>query len=260
VSTLNSGARVARRRTRALISAAAALGATAALAAPAGAVVNGSHVVAVLPATQGLELSGYPAGDTLNVHVIRNTVTIGSATGVTDDTGALAIAGGGPPSPCWTGSTPQILPGDTVTVDDGGAGLDSMVVQNVGSTSLGQDPVTKHILVHGFAIAPGGGEYDPATFAASVQARITITKSLTLFSNGKNSIRAGGGKFDGTISYDAPTLNDPTPTTWTADFPAPGLDAQLALGSKDFEGVFTVGVSEITIGRTPAGASGCPAK
>jgi hypothetical protein len=248
---------------RAAIPVAAALAATAAFAAPAGAAVNGSHVVAVLPATQGLELSGYPVGDTLNVHVIRNGVTIGSATGTTTpdkkdpNNGVLNIAGGAPP--CWVGSTPQILPGDEVTVDDGGAGLDSTIVQNVGATSLERDPVTGHILVHGFAIAPGGGEYDPTTFAASVQARITIAATGTPFSNGRNSVRAGGGKFDGTVSYDPPTVNDPSPTTWTADFPMTDLDAQLALGNKNFEGVFLVGLSELTIGRTPAGASGCAA-
>jgi hypothetical protein len=257
-----SGVRAARRRPRAVISAAAVMAATAALASPAGAAVGGSHVVAVLPATQGLELSGFPLNDTLNVHVIRNGITIGSATGVTtpdkknQNLGDLNIAGGAPP--CWTGSTPQILPGDEVTVDDGGAGVDSMIVQNVGSTSLERDPVTGDILVHGFAIAPGGGEYDPATFAANVQARITIAAGQ-LFGNQRNTIRAGGGKFDGTIAYDAPTVNDPNPVTWTADFPLSDFDAQLALGSKDFEGVYTVGLSEITIGRTPAGASGCPA-
>jgi hypothetical protein len=248
---------------RAAIPVAAVVAATAAFAAPAGAAVNGSHVVAVLPATQGLELSGYPVGDTLNVHVIRNGVTIGSATGTTTpdkrdpNNGVLNIAGGAPP--CWVGSTPQILPGDEVTVDDGGAGLDSTIVQNVGATSLERDPVTGHILVHGFAIAPGGGEYDPTTFAASVQARITIAATGTPFSNGRNSVRAGGGKFDGTVSYDPPTVNDPSPTTWTADFPMTDLDAQLALGNKNFEGVFLVGLSELTIGRTPAGASGCAA-
>jgi len=263
VSRKNVGARNGRSRTRAAISAAAVLAAGAALAAPAGAAVNGSHVVAVLPATQGLELSGYPVGDTLNVHVIRNGVTIGSATGTTTpdkkdpNNGVLNVAGGAPP--CWTGSTPQILPGDEVTVDDGGAGLDSTIVQNVAATTLERDPVTGHILVHGFAIAPGGGEYDPTTFAASVQARITIAATGTPFSNGRNSVRAGGGKFDGTVSYDPPTVNDPNPTTWTADFPMTDLDAQLALGNKNFEGVFLVGVSELTIGRTPAGASGCAA-
>jgi len=263
VSRKNAGARNACSRTRATISAAAVLAATAAFAAPAGAAVNGSHVVAVLPATQGLELSGYPLNDTLNIHVIRNGVTIGSATGTTTpdkkdpNNGVLNVAGGAPP--CWTGSTPQILPGDEVTVDDGGAGLDSTIVQNVGATSLERDPVTGHILVHGFAIAPGGGEYDPTTFAASVQARITIAATGTPFSNGRNRVRAGGGKFDGTVSYDPPTVNDPHPTTWTADFPMSDLDAQLALGNKNFEGVFLVGLSELTIGRTPAGASGCAA-
>ena len=92
-----------------------------------------------------------------------------------------------------------------------------------------------------------------------MQARITIAATGTPFSNGRNSVRAGGGKFDGTVSYDPPTVNDPHPTTWTADFPMSDLDAQLALGSKDFEGVFLVGVNELTIGRTPVGASGCPA-
>ncbi len=82
-----SRARTVRMRTRATISAAAALAATAAFAVPAGAAVGGSHVVAVLPATQGLELSGYPVNDTLNVHVIRNGVTIGSATGRRRPTG-----------------------------------------------------------------------------------------------------------------------------------------------------------------------------
>jgi chitobiase/beta-hexosaminidase-like protein len=263
VSRKASEARTARSRMRAATSAAAALAATAALAAPAGAAVNGSHVVAVLPATQGLELSGYPVNDALNVHVKRNGVTIGSATGTTTpdkkdpNNGVLNVAGGAPP--CWTGSTPQILPGDEVTVDDGGAGVDSMIVQNVAATSLERDPGTGDILVHGFAIAPNGGEFDPTTFANSVQARITISATGTPFSNGRNSVRAGGGKFDGTVSYDPPTLNDPNPTTWTADFPMTDLDAQLALGNKNFEGVFLVGLSELTIGRTPAGASGCPA-
>src|SRR5690242_13191453 len=161
MSSCSTGARAARRRARAIISAAAAMTATAALASPAGAAVGGSHVVAVLPATQGLELSGYPLNDTLNIHVIRNGITIGSATGVTTpdrktpNSGVLNVAGGAPP--CWTGNTPQILPGDEITVDDGGAGVDSTIVQNVGATSLERDPVTGDILVHGYAIAPGGG-------------------------------------------------------------------------------------------------------
>ena len=168
--------------------------------------------------------------------------------------GVLNIAGGAPP--CWTGGTPQILPGDEVTVDDGGTGLDSTIVQNVGATSLGQDPDTGHILVHGYAIAPGGGEYDAATFAASVQARITIAATGTPFSNAtqQRPRRRGQVRRDGVLR--SADRRRPAPTTWTADFPMSDLDAQLALGNKDFEGVFLVGVNELTIGRTPAGASG----
>ena len=211
MSRKNVGARNARRRTRAAISAAAVLAAAATIAAPAGAAVGGSHVVAVLPATQGLELSGYPVNDALNVHVIRHGVTIGSATGTTTpdrkdpNNGVLNVAGGAPP--CWTGSTPQILPGDEVTVDDGGTGLDSMIVQNVAATSLERDPVTGHVLVHGFAVAPGGGEYDATTFAASVQARITIAATGTPFSNGRNSVRAGVRPI---VSSFTPTRNTPS--------------------------------------------------
>ena len=128
-------------------------------------------------------------------------------------------------------------------------------MQNVAATSLERDPVTGHILVHGFAIAPGGGEYDPTTFAASVQARITIAATGTPFSNGRNSVRAGGGKFDGTVSYDPPTVNDPNPTTWTADFPMSDLDAQLALGNKNFEGVFlSASASSRSAARRPGRA------
>src|SRR3954451_14246198 len=265
VSNVFAGARVARRRTRAVISTAAALTAVAAFAAPAGAVVNGTHVVAVIPDSSALELSGYNAGDVLNVHVVRNGVVIGSASDVaTQDpkaqpdapnSGILNVNGGG--LPCWTGPTPQILPGDTVTVDDGGL-QDSMVVTQVGATSMEQDPVTGHILVHGFAVAPGNKQFDAATFTANVQARITISAGQ-LFSSGKNNKRAGATKTDGTIAYDPPTATDPAPTTWTADFPMNAADAKLALGNKKIEGVYTIGVSELTIGRTPVAVGGCAA-
>jgi hypothetical protein len=259
LSSLMPEARAARRRSRAILSTAAALGVAAAFAAPAGAAVNGTHVVAVIPDSSALELSGYHPGDLLNVNVVRNGVVVGSASAdATPDPrspsdGILNVNGGG--LPCWTGPTPQILPGDTVTVDDGGP-QDSMVVTQVGATSIEQDAVTGHILVHGFAVAPGNKQFDPATFTANVQARITISAGQ-LFSNGKNNKRAGATKTDGTIAYDPPTGTDPAPTTWTADFPLTAPDAQLALANKNIEGVYAVGVSELTIGRTPVAAGGC---
>jgi hypothetical protein len=255
VSSFTTGARASRRRTRAVITTAAALTTAAVLAAPAGAAVNGTHTVAVLTGASALELSGYPLNATLNIQAQRGTTVIGTATGVTTpdrkapNTGDLNVN----PDACWIGSTPDILPGDTITVDDGVDPVDSMTVENVGATSVGR-AANGDVLLHGFAIAPGGGQFDKATFDASVQGRITIAAGQ-LFSNGKNTIRAGATKLDGTVAYDSPTA-----TTWTADFPLNATDAALALNAKDFEGVFTVGVSELTIGRTPVGAlgAGCP--
>ena len=156
-------------RTRVVISTTvAAMGLAAALAAPAGAVVNGSHVVAVIPQSSTLELTGYPPGAHLTVQAVRDGVVIGNAT-----TDALPDGTGGVnPVSCWIGTTPQLLPGDTVTVDTPGQPQDSMVVQNITATTMEQ-AANGDILVHGVAIAPGGGPDDAATFAASVQARIS---------------------------------------------------------------------------------------
>jgi hypothetical protein len=250
VSTTKEGARVARRRTRAVIATAAALGAAAALAAPAGAVVNGSHIVATLPESSTLELSGYSSGAHLTVNAKRNGVVIGTAlTDVAPDGSA-----GVNPVACWQGSaTPQLLPGDTIEVSGDGP-TDTATVQDVNATSLEIDPVTGNILVHGYARAPGGGPLDAASFSASVQARITAPKG-TSFSNGRRTLRAGATKFDGQIAYDGPGT-----TNWTATFPPKGDDAALAQNATNFEGAYLIGVSELTIGRLPVAApgAGCP--
>ena len=49
-------------------------------AAPAGAAVNGSHVVAAIPGSSTLELSGYAPRAGLSIDAIRNGVVIGHAT------------------------------------------------------------------------------------------------------------------------------------------------------------------------------------
>ena len=224
-------------------------------AGPAAATVLGSHVVAAIPASSTLELSGYPPGADLSIDAIRDGMVIGHATTKALPDGSAGIN----PVDCWQGTTPQLLPGDTISVAGAGP-TDTMVVQDVNATAMDVDPANGNVLVHGTAIAPGGGPFDPRAFSASVQARISRPAGGGLFSNGRNSLRAGAGKFDGTIAYDPPTADDPTPTTWTARFPLSSTDAANALGAKNFEGVFLVGLSELTIGRFPvaAPAAGCP--
>src|SRR4051794_41522824 len=76
VSNVSSESRGARRRTRGLITTAAALTAAAAFTAPAGAAVSGSHVIATLPSSAGLELTADPKGTLLVVALVLNNNTI----------------------------------------------------------------------------------------------------------------------------------------------------------------------------------------
>src|SRR3954471_7710397 len=101
VSNVSAGARVARRRTRAVISTAAALTAVAALAAPAGAAVNGTHTVATIPGSATLELSGYSPGAHLTIEARRGTTVIGTAATVALDDGSAGVN----PVDCWQGTT-----------------------------------------------------------------------------------------------------------------------------------------------------------
>src|SRR4051794_1925733 len=124
------------RALRRAIPAAATLLGLAALAAPptyAAAPAGGGGGV-IVPAvdvdynTAAISLSGFPAASAETITVVRDGVTVATGTGTT--TGAADPAGAGlllvnvpnivapEPLACWTGFTPDILPGDTVTVTD----------------------------------------------------------------------------------------------------------------------------------------------
>jgi Chitobiase/beta-hexosaminidase C-terminal domain len=240
VSDLVSRPRGARRRTRGAITTAAALAVAAAFAGPAGAAVTGTHVIAALPDSSGLELSGYPHDTTLAIALIRNGVTISTGSATTDAAGDGAINGGG--TDCWTGVTPDILPGDTVQVTGGGF-VDSMVVQGT-TADVPVQTAADTVVVHGTASDSQGNQL-PVT---GVEARIT---SKTLFSNGKRVLRAGTGN-PFLLSYDTQTG-----TAWTATFSGlSASDVQLATHPLESRGVFTnAAANESTISQNP-GARG----
>lgn len=238
MSSLTSGSRVARRRTRTIITTAGALAAAAALAAPAGAAVGGTHVIAALPDSSGLELT-YPANTTLGVSVIRGTTTLSTATVTTDSSGAAAVNGGG--TDCWTGVTPDILPGDTVQITGAGP-TDTMVIQGVTS----QRPVavpgavlgTTDIVVHGTAAGRPP--------VSQLGARIIGSNADPFDKSGTRILRAGSGT-SFALDYD-----DATGTAWTATFPdVTAADVDRALNAKDSRGVNTVTLSELTISQNP---------
>jgi hypothetical protein len=233
LSSLMSGSRFARRRTRAIITTAGALVVAAAFVAPAGAAVSGTHVIAVLPDSSGMELT-YPANTPLAVSLIRSGITLSTATVTTDKDGAAAINGG--TADCWTGVTPDILAGDTVEIT--GTGFDdTMVVQGVTSgRPVEAAPGT--VVVHG--TAPGRPP------AAQLEARIIGASADPFDINAKRVLRAGVGQ-QFVIDYDGPTGD-----AWTATYP--GLspaDVNRALSATDSRGVVLPSLNELTISQNP---------
>jgi hypothetical protein len=180
----------------------AALG-SAALAAPANAEVIAPHVLDVTYNTSDVFLGDYPAG-TAEVAVTRGGVQIaaGTANLVADETG---VAEGGinndhvAATDCWAGYTPQLLPGDVVTVITA-EGTDTHVIQGVTAERAvleGDD-----LVVRGFAATPGGDALDPTALDAQLHA---AGGSFSAGSSGDTFLSASGGDLGGRVSYDAAT-------------------------------------------------------
>jgi hypothetical protein len=218
--------------------AATALAATGPFASSAPAAVSAPHDVTALYNTSGVELTGYTPGARLTTEIVRNGVTIGTASGVADAAGVLDIN----PTVCWTSVTPEILPGDTVRVSGDGP-VDTTVVQNI--TAGAPQRSGADIVVHGTASDAAG---NPLPLAEIANRLIATT---TFDANGRKTLRAGGDDIDGTVTYDAPGS-----TAWTATYSGlSAADQQRALGAVS-RGVWAnAAEAEVTIFETP-GAPG----
>ena len=155
-----------RYRTDALLSRrrlgglAVAASATAALvwSATGSAAVSAPHFINVFPSRDFVHIEGYNPGDEVTVTVHHDPALITSLSNAGQDASATGTVGsdgifevnhvGGT---CWSGFTPDIRPGDTVSVKDAnGVVLDDMVVQNVaGGRPIKTAPDT--IEIHGTA-------------------------------------------------------------------------------------------------------------
>ena len=107
-----------------------------AMPAGEGGIRDGKNI-AVFHDSDFIVAMGYTAGDPMTVEVLRNNVVIGTASGpaqVTDEGVGLEVNHGpeGDPLPgdCWTGVTPDILPGDLIRITDS-AGTDELLVDNI---------------------------------------------------------------------------------------------------------------------------------
>jgi hypothetical protein len=199
----------------------------AASIAPARAAGGGGapHVIAILPDTSALELSGYPAAAALRVDVRRDGVRVGDATVTTDDAGSASVNGGA--AGCWTDATPDIRPGDIVEVSGSGFS-DTSTTQGV-TVQPAVQTAADTVEVHGTATAPGG----TALPLAGLEARITAGAAQP-FSGGRRDLRAGTGQ-----SF--PLVQDAGDAThWTATFAglAPD-DVAAALAAADVRAITT---------------------
>ncbi|HEY3188658.1 MAG TPA: chitobiase/beta-hexosaminidase C-terminal domain-containing protein [Solirubrobacteraceae bacterium] len=190
---------------------AAALLAVAALApaAPA-AVVGADKAIVVTTNTSDIALSGF--ADNAPVKVVRDGVVIATATnrnvpGATPAEGGVNSAHVGAAGGCWTGFTPQLLPGDEVRV-----GTDSTVVHDVTA-----DPLTvegAQLVVHGTAVSLSGARLPADEIDAQLH---SPGGRFSQGSSGGQFLSATAGDLGGVITYDAAGS-----THWTARWPSLG--------------------------------------
>jgi hypothetical protein len=222
VISTKDGAR-ARRRARAAITTAAAMGVIAvATAAPAGAaspVPTLPHSVISFPQRDFVSASGYDDNEgPVTVRVVRNGVTIATSTPVApqDDPktpvkdGIVEVnhPGGG----CWVGTTPDILPGDEITTTTKSNVTEGTTTSDVTASLPVEDPITHDITIHGTALDASG---QPLPID-QIEQRLVANKDQ-FDVNGRRTLRAAAGS-DGTLAYD-----DATSGNWTATYT--GLDA-----------------------------------
>jgi hypothetical protein len=166
----------------------AALAPTAVSTMPAqGTVVDvaAGHNVTVFHNIDFVAVFGHGAGDDVTVQVRRNGVEIGTATGAAAGDApeiGLEVNHGPEGAPvagdCWEGHTPDIRPGDRITVTNATAGTtDSVIVDNIGFTGRPRELRNGDIVVpfnayraNGRAIRPGF--IDSAEFRAATNNQI----------------------------------------------------------------------------------------
>ena len=161
--------------------------------------------------TGSVALAAFPASSVATVTVTRDGVVNATGTGTTDATGLLNLnvpkIVAPEPRACWTGFTPDILPGDTVTVTDGTTG---------GSLVMPDFSVDRPV-ADGLDLVLHGTAADAITGAPLPSVDGVLFSKLSRFTVGTHgkaelSIAQATG-FAGAISYDAPGS-----THWTGRF------------------------------------------
>src|SRR3954470_7190545 len=186
------------------------------------AVTGVDKAIIVTSNTSDVLLAGF--ANAAAVSVVRDGVTVATAKNKNDPAAAPAEGGinsahlaglGG----CWTGFTPQLLPGDTIKV-----GTDSTVVRGVTAAPLSVQG--GELVIHGSAVSVPGAPV--AADQLDAQLHPPGAGRFSSGASGGQFLSAFLGNLGGVILPDAPRS-----LSWTARWPVPDAagDRALALAS-----------------------------
>lgn len=191
------------RRRGATVIATAGLAASALAAVPASATVtdvgvNAGHNITVFHNIDFIAAFGWTEGETLTVTVERGNTVIGTSSGpavVTPEGPGLEVNHGPEGAPvagdCWVGHTPDIRPGDRVTVTNGTL-TDQVVVDNIAFTGQPSELGNGDIVVP-FVAKRANGTAIPAAFIDSGEFRAASNNQVRFEGNRVLVERQPGG-------------------------------------------------------------------
>jgi large repetitive protein len=110
--------------------------------------------VVVFPERDFVVTEGGPGNLALDFAIIRNGVTIGTASGTTDATGLLEV--NHPGGVCWQGVTPNIRPGDVLRVTEEANPANGYEVRTQGVRAPQAEIVGSNVVVTGVALDDAG--------------------------------------------------------------------------------------------------------
>ena len=258
------GARIAGTAITALLASTLVPASTAFAATPP---VPPNNVV-IFPDRDFVVLEGYQnrIGQFATITARRGGNLIGRAEGLIADEGpsqAPALEVNHPGGVCWgTGAgapqiTPDLKPGDVVTVDFNGAGSDSAVTQSPTVTGYNR-PTPNTVVVDGTLGALGGPRANTANFEQRI-----VNPALTETSVRRRDVRAGdslAGSFTSRVAFSATnftatyTFNDPAVAAVAAAGQARALTWMATDAAANRQGM-TISEFEELGG---AGFGGCP--
>ena len=204
-----------RRRHRARTTALLALAALAGLGAMSTSAM--ALEITMFPARDFVTVSGFQAGDVVDVDLLRSGQVVGQAHNIAafqesgDPAFVVLVNHPGGPDKCWETSTPDVVAGDvfraTVTAGPDLGTFDTATVADVAVTQ----PATLEngeIVVRGFAQSAPGVAFP----LADIEQRLIHAPGGDLFDNGTRRLQAPNPP-DATLAFDAPDS-----VNWTARY------------------------------------------